>query len=180
MTSGKEETFCRFSVEFTVQKVTIGVDVEEIEVKKGIISVWDFAGQEEYYPCHQFFLSPDSLFLILFNLNDPDPKKEIAEWMNIISNRMSHSSKEVEVILVGTHLDPPSKDKAKKLLLSLLDHFTELRKSDPFFPKIMNIVAIDSLAVINIDALLASIESESFVLPLFVVLFSSLNSKPSQ
>jgi serine/threonine protein kinase/GTPase SAR1 family protein len=84
-------------------------------------SIWDFAGQIEYLPTHQLFLSPDALYLLVFSLKDAlstwnavlgrrDKEKSIrncvrmlAQWVDLIATRASGA----RVILVGTHVDTP-------------------------------------------------------------------------
>jgi len=36
------------------------------------ISVWDFAGQNEYYHNHHYFLSTRSVFLVLWKMSDAE------------------------------------------------------------------------------------------------------------
>ncbi len=36
---------------------TVGVDCNTLDIGGGQITVWDFAGQQEYMVTHQFFLS---------------------------------------------------------------------------------------------------------------------------
>ena len=35
------------------------------------LSIWDFAGQQEYYNSHHYFLQNRSIFLILWKMNEP-------------------------------------------------------------------------------------------------------------
>ena len=87
---------------------TVGVDVSKWwhkpspEKKPFHFSIWDFAGQQEYYATHQCFLSQRSLYLLVFNLNDGDAGvQELKPWLNNIALRAPHSC----VIIIGTHLD---------------------------------------------------------------------------
>ena len=87
---------------------TVGVDVSKWWYKPSLgkrpfhFSIWDFAGQQEYYATHQCFLSQRSLYLLLFNLNDGDKGlQELKPWLNNIALRAPHSC----VIIIGTHLD---------------------------------------------------------------------------
>jgi len=63
-------------------------------------SAWDFAGQEIYYSTHTFFLSPRSIYLIVFNMVD-EQSSRIEYWLNTVQSRASNPV----VVLVGTHLD---------------------------------------------------------------------------
>ena len=88
---------------------TVGVDIGKWSYQprfsfkpKFFFSVWDFAGQEEYYATHQVFLSKRSLYLAVWNMEEG--KEGIAElkpWLNNIILRAPES----QIIIVGTHLD---------------------------------------------------------------------------
>ncbi|VDI55077.1 Hypothetical predicted protein, partial [Mytilus galloprovincialis] len=39
------------------------------------LSLWDFAGDEEFYHTHQTFLSPDAIYLVVTKLDEADDKK---------------------------------------------------------------------------------------------------------
>lgn len=106
----------------------MGVDVNEwkfqtqLEGKQvdSYVTLWDFAGQEEYYPCHQFFFSGDTrqngsdhsesaLILLIFDMeaHEENPvavKKRLEEWTFSIRSRIP-KDKKVPIILIGTHLD---------------------------------------------------------------------------
>jgi Leucine-rich repeat (LRR) protein/GTPase SAR1 family protein len=70
---------------------------EDLQLK---FSAWDFAGQEIYYPTHQFFISPRSIYLIVFNMVD-EQSSRVEYWLNTVQSRAANPT----VILVGTHLD---------------------------------------------------------------------------
>ena len=87
---------------------TVGVDIGNWSYRPSFFkptfsfSVWDFAGQEEYYATHQVFLSKRSLYLAVWNVMEE--KAGIAElkpWLNNIISRVPES----RIIIVGTHLD---------------------------------------------------------------------------
>ena len=90
---------------------TVGVDISEWECDEGpnvfYFSIWDFAGQEEYYATHQCFLSNCSIYLLLFNLKDGQAAfSEMEPWLGNIALRARGSC----VHIVGTHLDEVSQD----------------------------------------------------------------------
>ena len=87
---------------------TVGVDVSEWWYRPSVgkrtfhFSIWDFAGQEEYYSTHQCFLSQRSLYLLLFNLKHGNKGvEELKPWLNNLALRAPRSC----VMIVGTHLD---------------------------------------------------------------------------
>jgi GTPase SAR1 family protein len=63
---------------------------------------WDLAGQDIYYSTHQFFLVARSLYLVVFDLTNPNPER-IDYWLQLLSARVPTAV----VVLVGTHLDDP-------------------------------------------------------------------------
>ena len=88
---------------------TVGVDISEWKCDEGpnifYFSIWDFAGQEEYYATHQCFLSDCSIYLLLFNLKDGKAAySEMEPWLSNIALRARGSC----VHIVGTHLDEVS------------------------------------------------------------------------
>ena len=87
---------------------TVGVDIGKWSYRPGFrkpsfhFSVWDFAGQEEYYATHQVFLSKRSLYLAVWKVTEG--KEGIAElkpWLNNIILRTPGS----QILIVATHLD---------------------------------------------------------------------------
>ena len=87
---------------------TVGVNIGKWLYRPGIFkpifsfSVWDFAGQEEYYATHQVFLSKRSLYLAVWNVMEgKNGIMELKSWLNNIIARVPES----RIIIVGTHLD---------------------------------------------------------------------------
>ena len=96
---------------------TVGVDVSEWWFKPSLgkkpyhFSIWDFGGQREYYATHQCFLSPRSLYLLLFNLKDKEKGvEELKPWLNNIALRAPRSC----VIIIGTHLDEVASEEERE------------------------------------------------------------------
>jgi Leucine-rich repeat (LRR) protein/GTPase SAR1 family protein len=67
------------------------------------LTTWDFAGQEVYYTTHQFFLSEHSIYLLCWNMTEPEEKSRIEYWLRSIST----TAKSAPIIIVGTHGDDP-------------------------------------------------------------------------
>ena len=90
------------------KKSTDGVEIGKWSYRPGLFrttfsfSVWDFAGQEEYYATHQVFLSKRSLYLAVWNvMEEKDGIAELKPWLNNIILRAPES----RIIIVATHLD---------------------------------------------------------------------------
>lgn len=95
-------------------KRTIGVELTEWEPGEGVplaVSLWDFAGQSDYYASHQIFLTEGALFLLVVDLFElgrdvkcagiSDPRGAIFRWLDILHERVPGAV----VALVGTHGD---------------------------------------------------------------------------
>ncbi|XP_061197490.1 leucine-rich repeat serine/threonine-protein kinase 1-like [Saccostrea echinata] len=87
---------------------TVGIDINEIVIgekwSKGPVTfrTWDFGGQKEYYATHQYFLSPRSLYLVMWKLIDGEEGiQTIWQWLVSIQARAPGSP----VIIIGTHRD---------------------------------------------------------------------------
>jgi leucine-rich repeat kinase 2 len=91
---------------------TEGVDITNWNPKSSVkFSLFDFAGQEVFYPTHQFFLSPKSLYLVVFDVSKRD-YSSIEYWLQLIQ---SISYKKSPVILIGTHIDSVSMLERKEI-----------------------------------------------------------------
>ncbi|XP_063436865.1 uncharacterized protein LOC134718301 [Mytilus trossulus] len=76
------------------------------------LTVWDFAGDIEYYNTHQTFLNSEAIFLVVANLHDTDDTVSYGTfnfWMDTIHCYGSINDKTEAVFLEGAHnlLDPP-------------------------------------------------------------------------
>lgn len=86
---------------------TVGIDINELIVDcgtKGSVNfrTWDFGGQREYYATHQYFLSPRSLYLVMWSIIEGERGVEgLQQWLINIQARAPGAP----VIIVGTHLD---------------------------------------------------------------------------
>jgi len=72
------------------------------------LSIWDFAGQNDYYNNHHYFLSTRTVFLILYRLDQAEKGlRGLNFWIKSLSAHLdsSKANKEFTIIVVGTHLD---------------------------------------------------------------------------
>ena len=90
------------------------------------LSVWDFAGQVDYYHNHHYFLSMRTVFMVLWKMSDGEEKgmKGLEFWFKALSAHLASSSgsasplpssaeagdekTSVSIVVVGTFLDHPS------------------------------------------------------------------------
>ncbi|XP_031354372.1 death-associated protein kinase 1-like isoform X2 [Photinus pyralis] len=94
-------------------KSTKGIHIQNLEISNvGDVVVWEFSGQENYFPTYHHFLhpSPQTLTLVLFNLED-SPVVQVQQacfWINFIMAREAHEwslFKVGPIVLVATHVD---------------------------------------------------------------------------
>lgn len=77
------------------------------------VSIWDFAGQADYYSSHQLFLTKGALFLLVVDLrafseevqsgvdNFTDRRGRIYWWLEMLNMRVPGAA----IALVGSHVD---------------------------------------------------------------------------
>jgi internalin A len=91
------------------RKETIGVNVETVhkdhprDGNKMHLSVWDFAGQHMEHATHQFSLTKNAVFLILWNarLGAEFGKRDLWYWLELLKMRVG----EPKFLLVATHTE---------------------------------------------------------------------------
>lgn len=82
------------------------------------LSVWDFAGQHQYYHSHHHFLSARSVFLVLYNMTQGC--QSLGFWLKSLKGHLppsasTHPPKVMySIIVVGTHRDLLSEQDKKK------------------------------------------------------------------
>ncbi|CAM9585483.1 unnamed protein product [Scytosiphon promiscuus] len=87
------------------------------------VSIWDFAGQADYYSSHQLFLTKGALYLLVVDLrafskemlesgvdNFTDPHGRIYWWLEMLYMRVPGAA----IALVGTHVDLMEREDALK------------------------------------------------------------------
>ena len=153
----REEWFHRFR-RVCVNKVTHGIDIQTAimdtpatrdhfarRVKPAAplrFSVWDFAGQHDFYNSHHFFLSTRAVFLVLWKISDAAGMQGLEFWFASLATHVAPPSAasssssspaaavgnpaEFSVIVVGTFLDDPSvikedKSEREKTIVSLAE-----------------------------------------------------------
>ncbi|XP_065164741.1 death-associated protein kinase 1-like isoform X2 [Atheta coriaria] len=92
---------------------TNGISVQNVDISNvGIVTVWEFSGQENYFPTYHNFLYPNpySMTAILFNLEEPPSVqvKQVSFWLNFLCARQQADLPTCEygkIILIATHVD---------------------------------------------------------------------------
>jgi hypothetical protein len=106
-----------------------------------------------YYATHQFFISPRSVFLVVFDMkkvgDGNDEYASILYWLQCIEARGSACP----VILVGTHLDEVSSDHVQAIQSQLRQMYFGK------FPNVKEFVAVNAKTSKNVPNLLRLIIS---------------------
>jgi GTPase SAR1 family protein len=64
------------------------------------LNIWDFGGQDDYKVTHQFFFSPRSLYLILWEPRRGVQNCQVEDWLKILSLRVGAGAR---AIIISTH-----------------------------------------------------------------------------
>ena len=85
-----------------ILRATVSVEIRPWKVKDVNFSVWDFAGQEEYYMTHTFFLSRRCVVVLIVDLAAyKDFQEDVYFWVKAIQAHVPG----VSFFMVGTHID---------------------------------------------------------------------------
>ena len=96
-----------------VEEKTAGVIPHEFESSRyGPVTIYDFAGQREFYSSHAALLqtavqSSPPIFLLVVNLCDSDDeiRQNVLYWLSFLENQCISVTKNPHIILVGSHAD---------------------------------------------------------------------------
>jgi GTPase SAR1 family protein len=83
---------------------TDGIEMKQWKpegMKHTVIYFWDFAGQELYYATHHFFLSQNSINIIVFDCTKSLEENRLLFWLNSIQSMGFGSS----ILMVGSFTD---------------------------------------------------------------------------
>jgi hypothetical protein len=126
------------------RKETIGVNVVTIEAlhptdrQPMYLSAWDFAGQQIEHATHQFFLTEDAIYLVLWNARQgaESGKHDLWYWLELLKMRVRNPT----FLLVATHVERTPPDL----------NFSDIQRSyggcQGHYPvELENLVGLDSL-----------------------------------
>ena len=116
-----------------VDEKTAGIVPHEFESKTyGLVTLYDFAGQREFYGSHAALLqnaiqTSTPIFLLVIDLSEGDEviKRNIRYWLSFLENQCTSVSSKPHLIVIGSHPDilkPRGEDPKHKasLITSLL------------------------------------------------------------
>ena len=122
-----------------LEKTNLGVNLMEIKPtgKDFLMNIFDFNGEEIYYNIHSFFLSKESIFLLLFDGSKSIDHNRIAQWIHSILSRAPTAY----IFLIGTHFEEKKSSKLylqnnlelKSIIenIKFLDHIHQLHFISP-------------------------------------------------
>ncbi|XP_017770911.1 PREDICTED: death-associated protein kinase 1-like isoform X2 [Nicrophorus vespilloides] len=92
---------------------TNGIHVQNVDISNvGEVTVWEFSGQENFFPVYHHFLypNPHAITAILFNLEDTVNVQiqQVLFWLNFLMARQHSDLPSYEygkIVLVATHVD---------------------------------------------------------------------------
>ena len=126
------------------------------------VSIWDFAGQYDYYNTHHYFISTRTVFLVLWKMKDGDKGMEgLNFWFKSLSSHLppdsttAYSKKPFfSIFVVGTFLDDSSVSKTPESKKLREEKIHQLAKSNGiFYPIEIYEVSCHPKHMENIDAL---------------------------
>ncbi|XP_050311548.1 death-associated protein kinase 1-like [Anthonomus grandis grandis] len=135
---------------------TSGIHVQNVDVSSvGDVTVWDFSGQETYFPVYHHFLwpTPYAVTAVLFRADDSPAVqiRQVCFWLNFLLARQKADLPTCEygpVILVATHADQTRATKNHHGEWTCPDAQNTLktvRKLMPHVPNLMdNVVVMDA------------------------------------
>ena len=96
-----------------VDEKTAGIVPHEFESKTyGLVTLYDFGGQREFYGSHAALLqnaiqTSTPIFLLVVNLSESDEviKRNIRYWLSFLENQCTSVSSKPHVIVIGSHAD---------------------------------------------------------------------------
>lgn len=122
---------------------TVGIELHDWELKPPkikkdsptfVMNTWDFAGQEDFYSTHQYFLSSRALYLAVYDASrGKDELGNLRTWLLNIQA----SAPDAMVVLVGTHSDKIPREGRSKYLDNLCNDINAFVQ-EPGFPTIQS------------------------------------------
>lgn len=106
------------------------------------LNIWDFGGQEVFYPTHQFFLTSRSIYLVCMSLVNPDFKR-VEYWLQQVKARTTNT----RVILLVTHYDSR---KSEAEVTELTAPISKLKTRFPFIEFCMFVSSTTGAGILDL------------------------------
>jgi GTPase SAR1 family protein len=103
---------------------TNGISINEFSMGDLRLTWFDFGGQEVFYPTHQFFLTSNCVYLVVFRLDDPNYIERVQHWLQTITEfgRARRGAKRpIKICLVATCADLVRSKEQQDAIWSRLD-----------------------------------------------------------
>eukprot|EP00752_Nemacystus_decipiens_P013381 g11847.t1 len=146
---------------------TVGIEItpdwRPVDEGRLQVSVWDFAGQEDYYSSHQLFLTKGALFLLVVDLrtfydevrqsgvdNFNDRHGRIYWWLEMLHMRVPGAA----LALVGSHVDQMEEedaDEAGACLRTVVSKFIEDKAKNASTRQSSRRITVDDTTTIDTD-----------------------------
>ena len=140
--------------EFVTRPRTHGIELRTTEVDRDpdplSLRFWDFGGQDVYRVTHQFFFTPDTVYLVVWHAREGTDRGDVEGWLERIRLRVGSGAR---VILVATHSDRHRADVDVEYFRGVSDG------------AVVDFVAVDSSTGEGIDRLCALIAEQAEALP---------------
>ncbi|MET7397179.1 COR domain-containing protein [Dactylosporangium sp. NPDC005572] len=114
------------------------------------LRTWDFGGQEVYRVTHQFFFSPNTVYLIVWRPREGQEENAVADWIRRIRLRIGRAAR---ILVVATHGDERQPE---------LD-FASLRQA--FGDVLVGTLTVDSASGLGIQELASAIRIAAAGMP---------------
>ncbi|WP_157546628.1 leucine-rich repeat domain-containing protein [Hamadaea tsunoensis] len=141
------------SVPHTDHSQELGRGIDELHPDRTNVmmqlAVWDFGGQEIYHATHQFFLTDQSLFVLVWNARAGYEYGRLRYWLDLITAR----APKAPILVVATHAAERGPDLPRP----------QLRAA---YPKICDFIEVDNATRDGIDELRTLIARHAAALPL--------------
>ena len=117
---------------------TVGIDILMLRLDAAAFSVWDFAGQPEFYVTHELLLAnpggmASAVYVVVVSLAQDPAEREatLKYWLRFIASRTaSHSGELPQVVLVVTHADAAGADVSAAAAGGLTSKWATLQLSE--------------------------------------------------
>ena len=93
----------------------------------GKLTLYDFAGHEEYYGSHEALFESTShpVILIAVDLTSENVVKSLKYWLSLISSGLVRARTHADVIIIGSHFDLIKREEQRQRKIAMLNDFIQ-------------------------------------------------------